>query len=51
MLDCAVHPLYLRLANVEVAAVWSFGEGVDEKELVRRQAEATLLPSTAGAQS
>lgn len=53
VLDCAVHPLYLRLANVEVAAVWSFGEGVDEKEIVRRQAEATLdsMPSTAGAQS
>ena len=50
VLDCAVHPLYLRLVNVEVAAVWSFGEGVDEKETVRRQAEAMLLPSTAGAQ-
>jgi hypothetical protein len=50
VLDCAVHPLYLRLVNVEVAAVWSFGEGVDEKETVRRQAEAMLMPSTAGAQ-
>ena len=44
--DCATHPLFVRLSDVCVAGLWSFGAaaGSDAALIATRQAEAALLP-------
>ncbi len=41
--DCSLHPLNFRLADAEVAAMWSFGGDAAPEEVARAQAEAYIM--------
>ena len=42
--DCAVHPLYVRISDADVAGMWSFGVEMTDSTMVQRQAEIILSP-------